>query len=136
MSHNVRFRRMAGWMLAIALMMSMTGALAQTEPQTDEEQGFFRKLWRYVEYLPVAMEDEARIGFAVQHSPDSLEVAHTQGDELDDQQDEEQGLFSSLRRGIKRAATATAQAIRSFPIKLLKLVPLPGNWDTRMLHLP
>ena len=82
MTHHSTWMRALALVMALGLTLSLGSALAQADTQTDEEQGFFSKLWHYVEYLPVAMEDE------------------------------EQSFLSSIGRGLQKAAGAVGSALK------------------------
>ncbi len=82
MTHHSTWMRTLALVMALGLTLSLGSALAQADTQTDEEQGFFSKLWHYVEHLPVAMEDE------------------------------EQSFLGSLGCGLQKAASAVGGALK------------------------
>lgn len=112
-THHIRTRLLA-LVLAFGLCLGLGSALAQNEPQADEEQGFFSALWHYVERLPLAMEDEEQGALILPAWQGSLGGPRTATAEEGEPMDEEQGFFGKFKTVVKTVINRTASKIKDW----------------------
>ncbi len=106
--HSKRLLTLA-LILALGLSLGLGSALAQEDAQTDEEQGFFSKLWHYVEYLPVAMEDNAQASESGGNRAESADVLQPLTE--DNSEMEEQKWFITVIEAIDKGNKAIGSAL-------------------------